>query len=173
MTIKMVFLYNDVYCIRRLALERIDTMEEAMAILEFAGHNLAKQRKIAGLTQAELAARSKVSRATIAAIENGAADPKLTTIIAICAGISPNAWVQLIQDMWQSHVEKLACAAMDHAGVAQEQAAAGGKMLGGTAVTGSAGATVGATLGSAIGSVGSFGAIVGGVVGAILAGKKD
>ncbi len=148
-------------------------MEEAMAILEFAGHNLAKQRKIAGLTQAELAARSKVSRATIAAIENGAADPKLTTIIAICAGISPNAWVQLIQDMWQSHVEKLACAAMDHTGVAQEQAAAGGKMLGETSFTGSAGATMGATLGTAIGSVGSFGAIVGGVVGAILAGKKE
>lgn len=83
-------------------------MSESALTLGFLGRQLAKHRKIAGFTQAELAVRSKVSRATIASIENGTADPKLTTIIAICEGISPNAWGLLVNDLWMSRVEMIA-----------------------------------------------------------------
>lgn len=80
-------------------------MKESVLILERIGQQLARQRKVAGLTQSELASRSKISRATIAAIENGVADPKLTTVMAICAGISSEAWGLLVHDIWVSNVD--------------------------------------------------------------------
>lgn len=107
-------------------------MKQSMATLEFAGLSLAKQRKVAGLTQAELAVTSKVSRATIAAIENGAADPKLTTIISICNGISPSSWGQFMQEMLLFHLEQRS----NTGGIAAVAGGAG--VVGSTATTGAA-----------------------------------
>lgn len=149
----------------------METMEESMAILTFVGHSLAKQRKVAGLTQAELAAKSKVSRATIAAIENGAADPKLTTIIAICTGISPNAWGQLTQEMWLSHLEQLTSLARAEA--SEQTASPIANAVGSAGLLGATGTAIGTLSGPALGggivASGGMGA-TGGAVGAALGG---
>jgi len=63
------------------------------------GESLALARKARGQTQAELANESGLSRATIAKIEAGDADPKLTTIseIAKALNVSP-AWLLMSEE---------------------------------------------------------------------------
>lgn len=65
------------------------------------GESLALARKAEGMTQGELAEESGLSRATIANIESGGADPKVSTIseLARALDISP-AWLLMSeQDM--------------------------------------------------------------------------
>ena len=60
------------------------------------GANLAFAREAAGLTQADLAERAKTSRATIAQIESGEGDPRLSTLGAIADALGVGLSVLLL-----------------------------------------------------------------------------
>jgi transcriptional regulator with XRE-family HTH domain len=51
------------------------------------GRNIKKTRKIKGLTQENLAAKSKVDRAKISDMENGKEDYKLSTLLQVCKAL--------------------------------------------------------------------------------------
>lgn len=133
--------------------------QHSMDVIASIGHSLAKKRKIAGLTQVQLAEKSNVSRASIAAIENGAADPKLTTIMSICAGISPNAFNQMLQELWMAQLEEL----IGDSGKNQRDAA--------DVVSVSTRPLESAATGALLGTVGGpVGVAIGGLLGALLGG---
>lgn len=73
----------------------ISTLELQLSL----GESLALARKAEGLTQGELAEEAGLSRATIANIESGGADPKLSTIaeLAKALDISP-AWLLMSEE---------------------------------------------------------------------------
>jgi len=91
--------------IKKLAipLEEFDkrfTKQEKKAIQEEVQYlevlmGLRKNRKALGLTQAELAARSKVPRATVTKIENGQRNATLRTMLALA-----NAMGKKLQISW-------------------------------------------------------------------------
>lgn len=91
--------------IKKLAipLEEFDkrfTEQEKKAIQEEVQYlevlmGLRKSRKDSGLTQAELAARSKVPRATVTKIENGQRNATLRTMLALA-----NAMGKKLQISW-------------------------------------------------------------------------
>jgi transcriptional regulator with XRE-family HTH domain len=60
------------------------------------GANLALAREAAGITQSELAESAGTSRATIAQIESGAGDPRLSTLGAIADALSVGTFVFLL-----------------------------------------------------------------------------
>lgn len=64
------------------------------------GKSLRQKREEVGLTQAELSARSGVSRVTINQIENGRQSPRIETFATICAalGTGIDELVPQIQD---------------------------------------------------------------------------
>jgi len=68
------------------------------------GANLAFAREAAGITQADLAAKARTSRATIALIESGGGDPRLSTLVAIAEALSVSVYVLLLG---KSEVNKL------------------------------------------------------------------
>ncbi len=69
------------------------------------GTNLALAREAAQLTQADLATRAGTSRATIAQIESGEGDPRLSTIGAIAEALGIGTFVLLLG---KPDVERLA-----------------------------------------------------------------
>lgn len=60
------------------------------------GANLALAREAAGLTQEDLSERAGTSRATIAQIESGEGDPRLSTLEAIADALSVGTFVLLL-----------------------------------------------------------------------------
>lgn len=75
-------------------------MNQSTLELQFSlGESLALARKARGQTQADLAEESGLSRATIAQIEAGDADPKLSTIsdLARALDVSP-AWLLMTEE---------------------------------------------------------------------------
>lgn len=65
---------------------------------EVLGQNLIAARTANQLTQTELAERSKVSRATIAEIESGMADPRLSTLISIAEALNTRPIMLLLDE---------------------------------------------------------------------------
>ena len=68
------------------------------------GANLAFAREAAGLTQSDLAERAKTSRATIAQIESGDGDPRISTVGAIADALNVGLFVLLLN---KSDIQKL------------------------------------------------------------------
>jgi len=60
------------------------------------GGNLALAREAAGLTQSDLAEKAGTSRATIAQIESGSGDPRLSTLGALADALSVGPFVLLL-----------------------------------------------------------------------------
>ncbi|MCB1659794.1 MAG: helix-turn-helix transcriptional regulator [Pseudomonadales bacterium] len=69
---------------------------ELKAIL---GQNLIAARTANQLTQSELAERANISRATIAEIESGTADPRLSTLIAIADALNTRPIMLLLDEL--------------------------------------------------------------------------
>jgi DNA-binding XRE family transcriptional regulator len=135
----------------------MEHFKESETVLVSVGCIIARKRKIAGLTQTQLAERSKVSRASIAAIENCAADPKLTTIIAICAGVSPHAFSELLQELWMEQLKNVGALHEHPHGITEHQNVSA--------------AVPGAVSGAALGALGGpVGMAIGGLLGALLGG---
>lgn len=63
------------------------THEDVEAIFAGQLHPLTAWRKAAGLSQDELARKSRTRQATISDIENGKLDPRLSTIVAIARAL--------------------------------------------------------------------------------------
>lgn len=55
------------------------------------GKKIARHRKIAGLSQDDLAVKAMVGRRTIHRIETGSTDPRYTTILKIAQALNLNA----------------------------------------------------------------------------------
>jgi transcriptional regulator with XRE-family HTH domain len=68
------------------------------------GVNLALAREAAGITQTDLAERAKTSRATIAQIESGGGDPRLSTLSALSEALGIGTPLLLLS---QQDIEKL------------------------------------------------------------------
>ena len=68
------------------------------------GSNLVLAREAAGLTQTDMAKRAGTSRATIAQIESGGGDPRLSTLGAIADALGVGTFVLLLG---KSDIEKL------------------------------------------------------------------
>ncbi|MFV0383374.1 helix-turn-helix transcriptional regulator [Paracoccus sp. (in: a-proteobacteria)] len=60
----------------------------ALASLDGTLHPLAAWRKAAGLTQAELADKAGLRKATVSDIENGKLDPRLSSLKALAAALN-------------------------------------------------------------------------------------
>jgi transcriptional regulator with XRE-family HTH domain len=61
------------------------------AVRRVLARNVFLERERAGLTQAALSAKARLSRATLALIEAGQADPRLGTLVTLAAALGVSA----------------------------------------------------------------------------------
>lgn len=77
------------------------TKRRKPSIVRSVAENLIIARRVAGLSQHELAQRANLSRATIAKIETGQSDPRLSTItiLAQALGVTPHALISTNEEV--------------------------------------------------------------------------
>ncbi len=59
------------------------------------GKELQKARRVAGLTQEQVAAKARVTREYVSHLERGAYEPTVGVFIRICSALGTKAWVLL------------------------------------------------------------------------------
>ena len=76
--------------------ENDNSIQKGVLLMTF-GKNLKRIRETIGLSQAELAKKSKLTNAAISHFETGRRDPSLKNIIKLCKGLgcSPNVLIEI------------------------------------------------------------------------------
>ncbi len=103
------------------------------------GGELRKLRKVAGLTQKEIAERARVSQSLIARVEAGAVDPRRSTLNKILNAVIASGEKRSASDVMHSPVVSVevtdtvrkAVELMEKGGISQMPVLEGGKVVGG------------------------------------------
>lgn len=158
-----------------------DPLDDARVTL---AKNLVLARKACDITQAQLAKESGISRATIAQLESGGTDPRLSTLVDLARALEVSPIVLLVGEndlralmtiaeedhsnlMPEDQVEEMRRLISSGLGKQRIQAAAMGAAAASVAGLSIAGAAIGSVLMPGIGTA------LGGVLGGILAKKRE